>query len=81
MKKYFFLLALIATLFSCSSASQQKSSKPDKRDKYVGEYKLYENSEWWGESEGIHWNNYTNSYDMEWYRNSRIDSMYTLVVS
>lgn len=84
MKKNIFFLALIAIICSCTIAQQNQSnkpSKPDKRDKYVGEYKLLIYNDWWGEHEGVHWNNYTNSYDMEWYRNSRIDSIYTLVVS
>lgn len=79
MKKYFFLLALIATLYSCTTAMQ---NKPDKRDKYVGEYRLFEYAEWWGEDRDYTaWNNYTRSYDMRWYTHSKDDSIYTLIVS
>lgn len=77
MRKNIILLVILTLMCSCTSSI----NKPDKRDKYVGEYKLYEDMDWWGEHQGYRWNYYTDSYDMEFYRNSSLDSSHTLVVS
>ena len=77
MKKLFLLGALIAILWGCSTAEQ----KPDKRDKYVGEYKLYQDKNWWGEHQGVNWDYLTNSYRMEYFNHTKSDSSLTLVVT
>lgn len=75
MKKNILLIAII-TLCSCSGIN----NTPDKRDKYVGEYKLSINQNWYGYERGYKWNYYTNSYDLEWYDDTYTDTTKTLIV-
>lgn len=77
MKRNIILFVILALMCSCTSSI----NKPDKRDKYVGEYKLHEKSEWWGEDQSYEWDYYTNSYGMRYYQNSSSDSTHTLVVT
>lgn len=55
-------------------------TRPDKRDKYVGEYKLYEHAKWHGQHRGYTRNYFTQSYNMEWYEHEKIDTTQTLIV-
>ena len=71
MKKNIIFFVVLLLLGCCSSLP----SKPDKRDKYVGEYKLYENDYWHGESKS-----YIYPYEMEWYSHKCSDSTQSLIV-
>lgn len=75
MKKFILFFAII-TLCNCSGIN----NRPDKRDKYVGEYKLLLYQEWFGYERGYNWNYYTNSYDYEWYSHKYTDTAKTLIV-
>ena len=70
MKKNVFLLVMVVLLCSCSTST----SKPDKRDKYVGEYKLYEGIAWSGERK---WS----GYDTQYISGVSDDSTHVLVVT
>lgn len=75
MIKRIILMAIpLAFLISCAN------SRPDKRDKYVGEYKLYQYRETCGVHEGTRRDFITNAYSTEYYRYDETDSTQTLVV-
>lgn len=78
MKKIIVLFLSVSIFSGCTIFTQ---SKPDKRDKYVGEYKLYSSTEYWETHEGTKWNEVSKSYEMEYNSKFLTDSTKTLIVT